>query len=89
MAACSDRRGYSISLLPLLLLGGALLLNEQTQTIGRVEDRAGMIDVFDQDSRRLGWGRQHRNGDVEPFDTKGNRIGIWERDRGVIRLDRK
>lgn len=83
------RRGNVISLLALLLLGSALLLNEQGDVVGRAQERPGDIDLFDAHSNRLGWGRQHWNGDVELFDVRGRRIGTWQRDRGMIRLERK
>lgn len=74
-------------LMVLLLLGGALLLNERGEVVGRVQERpGGSIDVFDADSNRLGWGRQSRTGDVELFDVRGRRLGTWQRDRGLIRL---
>lgn len=82
-----SRRGDGLRLMALLLLGGALLLNEQGDVVARVQERpGGSIDLFDADSNRIGWGRQSRTGDVELFDTRGNRLGIWHRDRGVIRL---
>lgn len=49
------RRGDAISLMALVLLAGALLLNERGDTIGRAQERHnGPIDLFDADSNRLG-----------------------------------
>lgn len=77
-------------LMVLLLLGGALLLNERGEVVGRMQERrGGSIDVFDVDSNRVGWGRQSQTGDVELFDQNSRRIGTWQRSRGVIRLERK
>lgn len=74
-------------LMALLLLGGALLLNEQGDVVARVQERpGGYVDLFDAGSGRLGWGRVNRDGSLELFDTRGNRLGTWERDRGLIRL---
>ena len=72
MARLSD----CISLLGLLLLGGALLLNEQGDVIGRVQERpGGAIDLFDAHSNRLGWGRTNRDGSIELFAPDGRRLG--------------
>lgn len=82
------RRGNGISLLALLLLGSALLLNERGDVIGRAQERrGGYVDLFNADSTRAGWGRV-RGDTIELFDVRGNRIGTWQRERGVIRLER-
>ncbi len=66
-----------------------LFFGPDGQRAGTVrEGPSGQVDVFDRESRRVGWGWRNANGSVEPFDVRGNRIGTMTRD-GVIRLERR
>ncbi len=66
-------------LVALLALAAALttldLFGPDGQRIGQVREGPGnTVDVYDSQSRRVGWGRCDRIGTCQLFDMRGNRI---------------
>jgi len=44
----------------------------------KIDKKAGRLDLFDDHSKRIGWGRQAPDGSVGLFDKGGSRLGVFE-----------
>jgi hypothetical protein len=67
-----------ILMLLLVLTGtanGADIYDEQSNRIGRTEERQGRIEVYDTQSNRIGEGLRQPDGSIDFRDPQGNRIG--------------
>jgi hypothetical protein len=67
-----------ILMLLLVLTGtasGADIYDEQSNRIGRTEERQGRIEVYDTQSNRIGEGVRQPDGSIDFRDPQGHRVG--------------